>query len=61
MANISSREDAAFLNDLLNIPDNFLEQAAEWINHNLEPEDVFDTDKLETWAENNGFVKEEEI
>jgi hypothetical protein len=34
-----------------------LDEAIEWINSNMEPGDVFTEDKLEEWAENNGFTK----
>jgi hypothetical protein len=35
-----------------------LDVAIDWIQDNLSPEDVFDTKDLQTWAENNGYVKE---
>ena len=36
-----------------------LETAIDWIKNNLEPIDVFSERDLETWAENNGFIRSE--
>jgi hypothetical protein len=49
-------QDKEFLNAV--IGDSILEPAIEWIASNMDPEEVFDDRKLETWAENNGYVKE---
>jgi hypothetical protein len=35
-----------------------LDEAIEWISHNLNPEDVFTETQLQYWAENNGYEKE---
>jgi len=35
-----------------------LEEVISWIKSNLEPEEVFDENQLEEWAETNGYVKE---
>lgn len=35
------------------------ELIAEVKNMNLDPDDVFDTADLETWAEDNGFTRED--
>ena len=32
----------------------------EWVQKHLNPDDVFDENQLAEWAEENGFVKEEE-
>ena len=32
-----------------------LDEAIEWIMHNMDPEDIFSTDQLSTWAEENGY------
>jgi hypothetical protein len=37
-----------------------LDVAIEWIGKNLDPEDVFQKIKLQTWAENNGYILNEE-
>lgn len=37
----------------------FLDEIVYWISENLEPEDVFDNNELEAWAEDNGWAKEE--
>ena len=36
-----------------------LKDAIAWIRENMTPEDVFDNESLDTWANNNGYVKEE--
>ena len=35
-----------------------LDAATEWINSNMDPNEVFTEDKLTTWAENNGYKRE---
>ena len=42
------------------IGDSILEDSIIFINSNLDPEEVFDYEKLEDWAYSNGFIKEEE-
>lgn len=42
------------------IPEDLLDEAIDWINDHMEPEEVFKNSALEDWAEENGFVKEEE-
>ncbi|HRP33524.1 MAG TPA: hypothetical protein PKV73_16625 [Agriterribacter sp.] len=34
-----------------------LDNAIDWISQNLDPDDVFDSKQLSTWAENNGYVE----
>lgn len=41
------------------IGDDLLDKVVEYIKDNLHPEDVFDEDELNSWAEDNGFVKPE--
>lgn len=36
-----------------------LEFAIEWIAKEFEPEDIFTEKQLESWAESNGYVKEQ--
>ncbi len=36
------------------ISDCLLEEAIDWIQTNMNPEDVFSEDDLSTWADNNG-------
>jgi hypothetical protein len=38
------------------IRDTLLEESIEWIQSNLEPEDVFNALALEVWAEDNGYT-----
>jgi len=37
----------------------FLDNIAEWIGENLEPEDVFSATQLRDWALDNGFEAKE--
>ena len=37
-----------------------LDEAIEWIMHNMDPEDIFSTDQLSTWAEENGYEETKE-
>lgn len=34
-----------------------LSDAIEWIAKNLNPQDVFDDSDLDSWAEDNGYIK----
>jgi len=36
-----------------------LDASIDWIQGNLNPEDVFKESQLEDWAERNGFVKQD--
>jgi hypothetical protein len=60
---ISEKKREAFVEDEILEPMRemiSLTNVLVWIKDNLSPEDVFDDVDLETWAEENGFVKEEE-
>lgn len=35
-----------------------LDSAIDWISSEFDPDDIFDTKKLEAWAEENGYTKE---
>ena len=37
-----------------------LEQAIEWIQKNLSPEDVFNQEQLDNWAQGNNYTGPEE-
>lgn len=56
MANTTASQDSQFIKDV--IDRTLLESSIDWINSNLDPDNVFDEEKLESWAENNGYVKE---
>ena len=45
--------EASLLDDLL---DDLLDKAIEWIKSNMSPEDVFDDEQLEEWANTNAFI-----
>jgi hypothetical protein len=51
----SSSQDRNFLNDVIGT--GLLESAIEWIKSNLEPEDVFSEETLDTWATLNDYEK----
>lgn len=53
----SPQEEREFVEYLTVTP--MLDAAIEWIGENLYPGDVFNKSKLEYWALNNGFVKED--
>lgn len=45
----------------ITIKDSALQTAIDWIGGTLDPDDVFNNKSLESWAVNNGFIKETEI
>ena len=42
------------------IPRSILDDAIDWISKNLNPDDVFKASDLDSWAEDNGYVKKDE-
>lgn len=56
MAKFTWQQEEDFLKASMNFSMN---DAVDWIKRNLEPEDVFDKNDLEGWAESNGYIKEE--
>jgi hypothetical protein len=50
-------QEAAFRDTL--IGNGLLEDAIAWIKKNMSPEDVFDQEKLESWATQNGYTTQE--
>jgi hypothetical protein len=58
---MSTNEDRKFLEFLADtFNQNLLEDVAQWLGGNLTPEQVFDKERLEQWALDNGFVREPE-
>ena len=55
----SAKEDASFLKEVVMqaFPDNFLQNALQWVVNNMCPEDVFSEKELSEWARSSGFVK----
>ncbi len=51
----SATDNNAFLSALF--PGWLLDDAIEWIEDNLAPDDVFDIETLDEWAEANGWVR----
>jgi hypothetical protein len=51
----SAAENDSFAAALL--PRWLLDEAIDWISSNMEPEDVFDNNQLDSWAEDSGYVK----
>ena len=58
IARTSAGQDREFLESV--VGSDLLENALSWISENLEPDDIFSTVVLETWAENHGFVLRED-
>lgn len=56
------KENQDFISSIL--PQNILDDAIEWIQTNMCPEDVFTEDQLKMWADDwsadNGYIFEEE-
>lgn len=40
------------------LPQYLLDEAIQWIQSNMEPEDVFSNKQLEQWAIDSGYVSE---
>ncbi len=53
----TSSQDQSFAEAIVDYR-NLLDNAIEWIAKNLNPSDVFSDKDLETWAEGEGYVKE---
>ena len=51
------KQDNEFMEQV--ISNSLLEDSIAWIAANLNPEDVFPDDELETWATEYGMVQEE--
>ena len=50
-------QDKAFRDTL--IADDLLDTSIEWIQNNLDPDDVFNEAQLQDWALSNGYKKED--
>ena len=57
MRRTTQAEDSDFIKAV--IPTTLLEEAAQHIANNFEPEDVFSEEQLEKWALDNDFVKKD--
>lgn len=53
---ITTRDNQLFTESIM--VDYPLDKAIEWIKRNFNPENVFDKAQLETWANENGYIKE---
>jgi hypothetical protein len=58
MRRTTTNEDADFIKAM--ISQTLLEEAADYIADNFEPDDVFPEQKLRDWAVDNGFVEKED-
>lgn len=60
----TTRQDQSFCElmqqevDEVKISKTALDNAISWIGSELEPDDIFTTKQLESWAESNGYTKE---
>jgi len=52
----TQKQDSDFIGSV--IDQYLLENSIEWIKSNMLPEDVFDEDLLDDWAQENDYVKE---
>jgi hypothetical protein len=59
MATTSTQQDRAFLSAMF--PDNLLEEAIEFIKNSFKPEDIFEKEVLEEWAEDNEYIKNSDV
>jgi len=51
------KQDEDFISEM--IPSTLLEKAIEWIQGNMSPEEVFETNDLVIWAFDKGFTLDE--
>ena len=58
----SYKQEQQFIKDFFSeiIPHDFLEQTVQWIQDNLEIEDVFTWAQIENWMSHNGYRQVEE-
>lgn len=57
----TTNDSRKFFDEVVNVNrDYILDDTVEWVCNNLEPEDIFDEDKLKQWAEENDYVLEED-
>lgn len=56
---ITNRQNEQFLQEVFGGTDRLLVDVISWIANTLNPQDVFELEDLEHWAESNGYVKEE--
>lgn len=54
----TNQNNRDFIADL--ISSSLLDDAIDWIANSLSPEEVFRNEELKTWAEDNGYVLEED-
>lgn len=52
----TSRQDADFADELRSNGFHDATWVLVWVGQNFNPDDVFDTDQLADWAEENGYV-----
>ena len=50
-------QHADFISEV--IPKTLLDDAIEWIQRNLDPDQVFEKDQLRYWAEKNGYIEKD--
>lgn len=59
MADLTRKQKASFTEKVLTTEVS-LESAIDWINENMNPDDVFSESDLATWALNSGYIVGEE-
>lgn len=59
----TARQDEQFIDQVVKpateFSSEFLDKAIDWIESNLEPNDVFSDKELGAWAEANGYIKQQ--
>lgn len=53
------REEDSFQSHIFNQLPKLLDSAMEWIAANMDPDEIFDHEKLNDWALDNGYGKPE--
>ena len=56
-ADFSIQLNQQFAKETVQLPTYLLDDAVNWIQNCLEPDDVFTNEQLTEWAKNNGFVE----
>ena len=58
-ADFSKQLNDDFAKEVISLPQYLLDDAVNWIQNCLDPDDVFTGEQLTEWAKNNGFVEED--
>lgn len=56
----SGQQDRGFMDELLSRLGTDFTWVLDWVADNVEPDEIYDDARLGEWAEENGYVKEQE-